>query len=154
MTAVINFDEKLLFNKLNFENQDEVLRFLAKNLNELGYVNNDYIEAIIEREGMYPTGIPSDVPALAIPHTNNDLVNKTTISVATLDTPIKFRNMEEPNKFVDAEIIIMLAIAEPKGQIEMLQKVVALIQNHEARVKLVQAENSQQMIEVLDEIIN
>ena len=70
----------------------------------------------------YPTGLPSTPPGIAIPHANYEMVNKTTLAIATLKDPVLFHNMENNNEQLPIQIVIMMAIGEPHGQVEMLQK--------------------------------
>lgn len=154
MALNLRIDEELLFNHIKGENQEEVLKTIAKKLHQTGYVKEEFIEAIMTREHEYPTGLPSSAPAVAIPHTNYDLVNRTTIAVATLEQPIVFYNMEAVNEKIDVQIIIMLAIAEPKGQIEMLQKIIEFIQSDQLRNELLFAQSKEEMLTITKKIID
>ena len=80
-------------------------------------------------------------------------VNTTSIAVAALKSPVKFHNMEEVDQTVDAQIVIMMAIAEPHGQIEMLQRIIGFIQNDEAKNKLVHSVNKEEILAVIQESI-
>ena len=90
---------------------------------------------------------------VAIPHADNNLVNTTSIAVASLKNPVKFHNMEEVDQTVDVQIVIMMAIAEPHGQIEMLQRIIGFIQNDEAKNKLVHSVDKEKILEVIQESI-
>ncbi|MGM0138308.1 PTS system, galactitol-specific IIA component [Enterococcus sp. DIV0755b] len=142
--------EELVFRDLDVKNSDEALDYLAKQLFEKGYVKEQYITAIKEREREYPTGLPSTQPAVAIPHANYELVNKTTLAIATLKKSVGFHNMEENAVTLPVQIIIMMAIGEPHGQVEMLQKIVGLIQNEPLRKKMINAHNDQELLKLVE----
>ncbi|MGX7108869.1 PTS sugar transporter subunit IIA [Facklamia miroungae] len=153
MSIRMNLKSELMLNQLDVNSKEEALSLLAKKLKEEGMVKEEYIEAIIEREREYPTGLPSAQPAVAIPHANHDLVKKTSMAVATLAKPVNFKNMENITADIPVQIIMMLAIAEPEGQIEMLQKVISFIQNEDMKNNLLQAENNEEMLKIIQKII-
>ncbi|MFR0063869.1 MAG: PTS sugar transporter subunit IIA [Veillonella parvula] len=59
-----------------------------------GYGQRGVHPLIQDREKEYPTGLPSTPPGIAIPHANYEMVNKTTLAIATLKEPALFHNME------------------------------------------------------------
>lgn len=152
MSLDLNFDQNLLLPQIEVSSSVEALKKMSQLLYRYGYVKHSYLESIIEREKKYPTGLPSDKPMVAIPHTNFELVNKTTFCIATLSQPVEFECMENSSKRIPIEIIIMLAIREPKGQIEMLQKIVDIIQNQSIKNKLMQAKDKIELLDVLTQI--
>jgi PTS system galactitol-specific IIA component len=124
-------DSQYLFTHQHFANRDEALTALASALTQGGRVKDSYQKAIFDREAIFPTGLPTGKIGVAIPHADSQHVNQSTIAVATLNHPVTFQNMGDPDSTVDVSIIIMLAIAEPKGQITMLQKLMSIVQNQE-----------------------
>ncbi|RPA60974.1 PTS sugar transporter subunit IIA [Aerococcus agrisoli] len=148
MDKFLNKD--VIFRNLEFENSAQVISFLADKLLEAGYVKEGYKEAILERELEYPTGLPSNAPGIAIPHANHELVNTTTLGIATLKNPVSFQNMEDTKSAVEIQIVIMLAIDEPHGHIEMLQKIVGIIQDEATRKNILAAESDNQLFSLLE----
>ncbi|MFY8331719.1 PTS sugar transporter subunit IIA [Vagococcus carniphilus] len=146
-------DKELVFRDLTVNSDKEALAFLANELYEKGYVKKEYIGAIQAREEEYPTGLPSTIPIIAIPHANFDLVNKTTLAIATLKNPINFNNMENKKELLPVQIIIMMAIGEPHGQVEMLQKIVNIIQDEPLRKEMMTANNNEKLLELLKKSI-
>lgn len=55
---------------LDVRNTDELFEVMAGRLMELGYVTGDFLESIKEREKEYPTALPIEPYAVAIPHTD------------------------------------------------------------------------------------
>ncbi|EOT40121.1 PTS sugar transporter subunit IIA [Enterococcus dispar] len=146
--------EELVFRDLDAKSSDEALDYLATQLFKNGYVKKQYITAIKEREREYPTGLPSTQPIVAIPHANYELVNETTLAIATLKEPVEFHNMEENAATLPVKIIIMMAIGEPHGQVEMLQKIVGLIQDEPLRQKMVAAHDNLELLKLVETAIN
>ncbi|MCV3295518.1 MAG: PTS sugar transporter subunit IIA [Oenococcus sp.] len=153
MTVDLVIDKNLLLPRLKFHTQNEALTYLADQLYKQGKVKAEYRAAILKREDEYPTGLPSTKPAVAIPHADYNLVNETSLAVGTLEQPISFHNMEDVKSTLDVEIIIMMAISEPHGQVEMLQRIVSLIQNEELRKKILDATTSDQLQQLITPIL-
>ncbi|MCH3381718.1 PTS sugar transporter subunit IIA, partial [Enterococcus faecium] len=99
----------LVFRNVQAKTDSEVLAFLASEMYKKNYVKEEYIQAIQEREKEYPTGLPSTPPGIAIPHANYEMVNKTTLAIATLKDPVLFHNMEDNNEQLPIQIVIMMA---------------------------------------------
>ena len=68
-------------------------------------------------------------------------VNTASLCVAVLDPAIDFHAMDEPEDAVAVSLVIMLVLTEPHGHLEMLQKIVGLIQNQEDMKKIITAED-------------
>lgn len=145
--------EELVFREVIAKTKEEVLSFLAEKLFEKGYVKYEYIQAIQEREKEYPTGLPSSEPGIAIPHANFEMVNKTTLAIATLKQPVEFRNMEKKQAELPIQIVIMMAIGEPHGQVEMLQKIVAIIQDEPLRKAMVKTKTNKELLQLLEKVV-
>lgn len=149
----LQLNEELVFRNIKAGSDKEVLAFLANELYQRGYVKEDYIEAIQLRETEYPTGLPSTQPGVAIPHANFDLVNQTTLAIATLETAVGFRNMEDNQVILPTKIVIMMAIGEPHGQVEMLQKIVSIIQDEPLREQMTAANSDLKLLTLLKKAI-
>ena len=146
-------NEELVFRHVQAKTDSEVLAFLASEMYKKNYVKEEYIQAIQEREKEYPTGLPSTPPGIAIPHANYEMVNKTTLAIATLKDPVLFHNMENNNEQLPIQIVIMMAIGEPHGQVEMLQKIVGIIQDEPLRQEMIRAGNDTELLELLKKAV-
>ena len=146
-------NEELVFRNVQAKTDSEVLAFLASEMYKKNYVKEEFIQAIQEREKEYPTGLPSTPPGIAIPHANYEMVNKTTLAIATLKDPVLFHNMENNNEQLPIQIVIMMAIGEPHGQVEMLQKIVGIIQDEPLRQEMIRAGNDTELLELLKKAV-
>ena len=99
----VSINKNLVFRNLDFKSNSEAESFIADKLFEQGYVKQGYKDALLEREKQFPTGLPSSAPAIAIPHANADLVNKTTLAVVTLNKPVTFKNMGAVNDDINVQ---------------------------------------------------
>lgn len=144
--------KKVVLKDIEANDYQSALKIIGQELYKSGFVHDGYVESVIEREGNYPTGLPSSMPSIAIPHTDHKFVKTTSLGIATLKSPVKFHNMENPKEKIDVSIIIMLAIAEPKGQIEMLQKVVSLISDEALRKEIIAADSETKLTEIMNKL--
>ena len=64
-------------------------------------------------------------------------MKKASISVGILKNPVEFYKMEEPTEKVKVQIIIMLALSEPHGHIEMLGRIIEMIKNKKLLEELI-----------------
>ena len=71
------------------------------------------------------------------------------MGLATLKDEVVFYNMVEADEEVPCRLVIMLALDQPKSQIEMLQSVAAVLQNPQIIKSLVEAESAEEILTVL-----
>ena len=108
----------------------EVISYLGRLLFDAGYVRETFVDAALDRESRLPTGLPlgGDVNA-AIPHTEVEHVIKPGLAMATLREPVNFQNMISPEEIVPCRLVLVMALDQPKAQIEMLQEIAGVLQN-------------------------
>jgi PTS system galactitol-specific IIA component len=119
----------------------EVLENLGGKLQQAGYVHESFVEAALTRESQLPTGLPlgGEFNA-AIPHTDVVHVIKPGLALATLSEPVVFKNMINPDEDVPCRLVFVMALDQPKAQVEMLQEIAGLLQNEALVAQLVAAE--------------
>lgn len=141
--------EALIFG-MNAETSEEVIRNLCGKLMYAGYVRGSFVEGVLARERTQPTGLPLEGKHnAAIPHTDVDHVIKPGIAMATLAHPVRFHNMVNPQEEVPVHLVFLLALDQPKSQIEMLQQVSHILQNPNLVENLLNARNLFQVRETL-----
>lgn len=139
MDIVLNKDLILL--NMKASNRFELLEKVADNLHQMGYVKNTYKEAVINREKIFATGLPTLVGGVAIPHTDIQHVNIPAISIARLLKPVNFVIMGDDTNTVPVNLIFMLAMKEEHAQLELLQRLMGILQSEED-LKFLQNEES------------
>ena len=130
----------VVFNKdlviLDVEVQDnfDALGLIADNFRRLGFVKASYKDAVIAREKIFATGLPTvnENVGVAIPHTDIEHVHTAAISFTRLKEPVDFTVMGDENSKVAVNLVFMLALREAHAQIEMLQALMAIIQDEKA----------------------
>jgi len=135
---------------LEASTSEEVIRVLGGKLKEQGYVKEDFVDAALEREANMPTGLPlGGEYNAAIPHVDIEYVNRSALGLATLKEDVIFYNMVENDVEVPCRLVIMLALDQPKSQIEMLQSVAAVLQDPDVIGKLVNAKTTGEVYNIL-----
>ncbi len=118
---------------------------------DAGYVNSAYIDAVIEREGNFPTGLQLLTLATAIPHaTPEDNVLKNGIAVAKLNKPVKFRSMENPDETIEAKFVFLLAIKDSGQHLTILREMFTSFQNPDMIQALKDSVSAEQIIGIME----
>lgn len=132
------------------ETSEDVIRELGGKLLDLGFVNDDFVEATLAREANMPTGLPlGGTVNAAIPHVDIEFVKKSALGLATLKQEVMFNNMVENEVEVPCRLVIMLALDQPKTQVEMLQSVAAVLQQPAVIDALIAAESVEEIYAAL-----
>lgn len=145
-------DKELIFHQLNITDFQTVIEEMGKKMQELGYVKDSYIGAVIEREKNTPTGLEMNEYGIAIPHTDKEHVNESIISVATLKNSVTVYSMIDPTKPIEIQLIILMAIKDPNGQVKMLGNLMGLFQDVTTLQALENAENEEEMYSIISKL--
>lgn len=117
------------------KDQFTAIQMAVNPLEKKGFVNEEFLNAVMERERTFPTGLPTKV-GVALPHTEAKYVKEESISILTLNKPIIFAGMGNPKESVPVEIIFLLAICNPEKQLGVLQTIITIIQNEKVLHKI------------------
>lgn len=139
-------DEKLVFFNVVAKNRIELLTNLSRVMYEMGYVKDSFLEAVLEREENYPTGLPTNMIKIAVPHTDRGHVNKPGILIASLKEPVKFKDMGNGVDDIPVELVFMLSINTPNEHVLVLQQIIGLFCNDDALEQLKEARNPKELI--------
>jgi PTS system galactitol-specific IIA component len=91
--------EDLLFEELILMDQEasdyeDLITQIGELAFEKGYVDKEFSKAVIDREKLYPTGLPPTKVTVAIPHAMvRDNVKKSAIIISKLKKPVLFKEM-------------------------------------------------------------
>lgn len=117
---------------LEAETYQDVIKNLGSLLHENGFVKDSYVQAVLDREEIFPTGLQVKGAGVAIPHTDCEHVHTSTVGIATLSNEVDFKAMAEPEKIISVSVVIMLAVADKNKVVPVLRKVIDILQNESA----------------------
>ena len=130
----VAFNKDLVILDVEVIDNYDTLALIADNFRRLGFVKASYKNAVIAREKVFATGLPTvnEKIGVAIPHTDIEHVNSAAISFTRLKDPVEFTVMGDETSKVSVKLAFMLALKEAHAQIEMLQSLMAIIQDEQA----------------------
>lgn len=145
--------EDLIF--LDFEAKDklDLIEKMATYAKEKGYVKETFLEAILKREEVYPTGLRGENLTIAIPHTDAVHVNEPGIFFTRVKDTVKFKEMGLGVNDVDVKLVFMLLIKEPKAQVSMLSNLMGLFAKEEEVNILTNSNDKDEIFETLVRIV-
>ncbi len=139
---------------LEASSKEDLLRKLAGEFLEEGLVKPSFPQAILDREAVYPTGLPAVAFDIAIPHCAASNVIETSMAVATLAHPVEFQQMGSADITLHPEVVFMLAIQDPDKQLETLQKIMGVIQDRDLLVKIRSSRDADELYGLLSSKVN
>ena len=143
--------ESLIMMDLEASSSQDVFQKLGSALTREGYTKDSYIEALSEREKNFPTGLDINGIGVAIPHTDVSHVNKPGIAIGLLKNPVSFIQMATDDEEVKVKLVFMLSVINPEVHLEELKQILAIIQDTDVLKKLTEAEEKQQIINIIRE---
>jgi PTS system galactitol-specific IIA component len=149
----IEISEDLIITKMDSKSNVEALKLMSESLFKNNYAKDCFFEKVIEREKNFPTGIKTKSIGIAIPHTQPEFVNKSSICVGILNKPIIFHQMTNENGTVEVSIIFLLALTDANKHVNVLQNLVKIIKN-ESLLNSMLKMSKKEIVELLDKYIN
>jgi PTS system galactitol-specific IIA component len=125
--------------------REQAIITLAARLLESGFVKESFGSAVLEREKVFPTGLPTEPVGVAIPHTDTEHILISALAVGILSNPVPFQEMGSPDVEVNVNIISMMAISDPKAVMPVLRSLALAYQDREF-LTLLKASSSEGMV--------
>ena len=127
---------------------EEAIRKVGQIFLDNGFVKDTYIDAVVAREKVYPTGLQLADMGVAMPHTDPPHVYKSGVCVAKLAKPVTFIHMGTEDQPVEAEMLFMMAITDPSQHLETLSKVMNVFQKPEIAKEFKDATTNEELYKV------
>lgn len=121
--------EELIFEHISFKNKEELFKHIQINASAIALVSDEFSKKLHERELSFPTGLELKGLNVAIPHTDPEFVKKQFIALYTLEEPVLFNRMDDPNKETEVSVVFVLGLNEPHAQLEILQELMGKLQD-------------------------
>ncbi len=135
----------LCFARLPAGTAEAAIRALARELHAAGHVNPSFEAAAVARERRSPTGLPFEGGAVALPHAEPSHVASHALAVATLATPVTFRQMGDPATQLQVSLVVMPALTAKEQASAGLSRLIELLQDSALRASLTSAADADAM---------
>lgn len=135
----------------DFEASDRLDFFtrLSQVLQEERYVKETWLEAILEREKSFPTGLACEAVSVALPHVDPEHITKPYIAIIKPHTPISFDGMADTG-LVEAELIVNLGLqAHAEDQVAALQAFLNIFIDDAASAQILSQTTPESMIKTI-----
>jgi PTS system galactitol-specific IIA component len=120
------FNESLVVLNEVAADASALINLLAGKLHEQGLVTADYGRQTCERELHHPTGLPTKPFCIAFPHADAEGVHQSALALATLKSPVVFKNMGDPDEDLQVPLVLMLANRDPVEQVKTLRNLAVI----------------------------
>jgi len=150
----LTISQDLILVNTEVKSKEEIIQKLGSLLFEQGFVKDSYTQAVLDREIVYPTGLKAKVTGVAVPHTDTEHVNQSAVAVATLKEPVIFNGMGAPKTEVSVFIVMMLAVHDEKMVIDILRKVILIIEKEDVLNAILEAKEPATIKEIMENHIS
>ncbi|KYC60124.1 MULTISPECIES: PTS sugar transporter subunit IIA [Heyndrickxia] len=147
----IPLEVKNIYVKRNFSSADDFFKVITSKLEKEGMIKEGYYNAITNREKTYPTGLDTGQIKVAIPHTDCKFSNKTQLIVTTLEKPVKFKRMDDPDSEVSVSVIILILFDNPNKQLKLLSEIMKIVKNQELLAEILKAKTPEEVYQLLNQ---
>ncbi len=141
------FSRELIFPKCHVKSKKELLEMLCGQLENLGYVTDEFEKSVFERESSTSTEIGK---GFAVPHGLSSFVNRSAIAFASLDEPIKWNDEEK------TDIVFLLAFDLDESEsmkneiIAFYKSVVTFMEDDEQCMRLREQSDKNEIIKIFE----
>lgn len=112
------------------EDFSKVVKKVSVKLLDLDMVEESYLEAVLQRESNYPTGLITQELNIGIPHTDPEHVKSPFVYIVRLKDSIKMKQMGDSQP-MDVSNLFFLGITNPADQVQLLQLIMSLFMDAE-----------------------
>ena len=134
---------------LDAADQDDFFDQSIDELVRLGYVKESFREAIKTREGTYPTALPTQPEAVAIPHADPQHLHEPFILAARLKNPVAWHEMGRTEVELPVRLVFMLGFTKSDGHVKLLQVLLQNLQDAEFMKALSDALSADEYFEIV-----
>jgi len=154
VATVQSLYNKDLILKSDARTQEEVFKEVGSFLLDKQLVNDEFIDAIIDREHNYPTGldlapVAEGLPNVAIPHTETEYCKTKAVVFVKLTHEVVFYNMIAPDQELKVSYLFFIINDEKTNQTNVLSNLMAFMTNEENMRTLEQKETPEEIYEFL-----
>jgi PTS system galactitol-specific IIA component len=132
--------------KARAKNACSAIKLVNTLLMQTGHTSAEFADDACLREVSYPTGLPTEPVAVAIPHADPDHVHGSAVGIATLASPVAFGQMgTDGTVTLPVRILLLLAIKEREKQVDLIQQVMGVLQSAALLSEMAEAESASEL---------
>ena len=130
----------------------EVIQLIGAEFEKAEIVKPSYVEAVVAREKVFPTGLAADGNNIAIPHTDPEHVLRPGMGVVVTKEPIEVSMMGSPDIKLQSKIFFPLAMEHPKKQLDLLRQLMNVFKTKEDLDTISSATTPEEVLAVTSKI--
>jgi PTS system galactitol-specific IIA component len=142
--------EGMVIVSMQAENAADAIAQLGVRLQTEDRVKDSWIQATIERERTFPTGLPTPEIGVAIPHADVEHVLQQAIAIGVLEKPVEFGEMGSPDSTVPVRIVCALAVVHSESLVTLLQQLVEIFQNQDVLSQIARAQSPAEIVAIFE----
>lgn len=110
---------------------ENMLKFVSREIESLGYVKHGYGKALLERERKYPTGLVINGAAnVAIPHADIEYsLRPVVVIIKRANGQFKFGRMDDPDNSILVDMVFLLVVEKSSIYVKFLADLIELFQD-------------------------
>ena len=141
-------DQELIFTDLAVNKASDVIRVMGSALIKKGIVKDNFVNAVIQREKEFPTGLNTSIP-IALPHADASFTVREGFSVAILKEPVDFGDMSDSQNILKVKLVLMPVLL-PNGIYDsVFYQLLEEMRNMRTAQKLIFSKDSKEVKEVI-----
>ena len=147
---MILLNENLIDLKVEGKDNVEVLNNCVDLMVKEGVVEETYRQQVINREKECPTALQFENIVVSLAHGDPIGVKQSAMVVGRCENHPGFGLMDDPDKFVPVDVVILLAVNDPNGHIQVLARLIDALSKKEVCDHLKQSDDKKKLCELLE----
>ncbi len=139
-----------ILTNLSGDTKEEIIKKMSDYAEKLGLVNDKFYDDVMERERIYPTGLPTEGLKVALPHPiEKSSILKPAILIAKLAKQVAFKEMGDGVRDVMVDMVFLLAVKGAQEQLGVLQSIVGMFSSQKAIEALKNANTEEEILNAI-----
>lgn len=127
----------------------ELYKEMDQQLQSLNYVEDNFLEALLQREKEYPTGIEGNDINLALPHVDAIYTKQNALFIYQLKKEIPFVRMDDHQKEVEVRLVFLLLIRDLEFHVKAISELTKVWTNSDIMEGLLFVKTKEELIQLL-----
>lgn len=142
------FRKELVSINVEIDSEDQLFSYVAKKLEESGYVESSYVNGLKKREEEFPTGLITKNLNIALPHSDPEHIIEPFIYVVRINKDVTVKQMGD-NQEMKVKDFFFLGIKEPSEQVGVLQSLMNLFMSDDFVKEYIEAQSQEEIFNTI-----